>query len=215
MQPKTNIKLFMDIPASTISDAVEEITGFRGYMDQKIKPIFPVRIVGYAVTVLNQRASKPKAPLLLMEAIDEANEGDVLVNVFEDAGENASSWGGLLTEGALQKKLAGTITNSPTRDAWEITNKKYPVFSNGTTPSTGGGKYSVVAKNIPVTCGGVTVRPGDLVVGDPDGVVIVPRENVDEVYKVCVKIEADEKEMVKDMQKTGSLLATFKKIERI
>lgn len=215
MEKINNIKKFLDIPASTISDAVESITGFRGYMDQKIKPIFPVKIVGFAVTVLNQRASKPKAPVVLMEAIDEANEGDILINVFQDAGENASAWGGLLTEGAIQKKLGGTITNSATRDSWEIITKKYPVFSNGTTPATGGGKYSVVAKNIPVSCGGVTVNPGDLVVGDPDGVVVVPREHINTVYELCAKIESDEKKMVKDMQKTGSLLATFKKIERI
>jgi len=215
MKPKTNIKLFLDIPASSISDAVESVTGFRGYMDQEIKPLYPVKIVGFAVTVLNQRSSAPKPPLMLMEAIDEAHEGDVLVEVFQDAGKNASAWGGLLTEGALQKKLSGTVTNSTTRDSAEIIGKKYPVFSNGTTPSTGGGKYSVVAKNITVVCGGVTVNPGDLIVADSDGVVVVPRKDIDAVYELCVKIEADEKEMVKDMQKTGSLLKTFKKFERI
>lgn len=212
---KKIIDQFKKIPTSTISDAIEEVTGMRGYMDHDVRPLFPTKIVGQAVTVLNRMAKRPSPPIKLMKAIDDAKNGSILVVAFEDAEQNITGWGGLLTFAAIQQNLAGTILNCGVRDTAEIIEKKYPVFSRSIIPTTAAGKYTVVDTQIPVNCGGVMVNPGDIIVADLDGVVVVPKNEAEKVLEAALDMEEKEAAMIADMKETGSIYLTFKKILRI
>ena len=212
---KKIIEQLKKIPTATISDATEVVVGMRCHMDHDVRPLFPTKIVGEAVTVLNRKAQKPAPPIKLMKAIDEAEAGNILVVAFEDAEKSVTGWGGLLTFAAIQQKLSGTVLNCGVRDTSEIIEKQYPIFSRSITPSSAAGKYAVVDTQIPVSCGGVTVNPGDIIVADLDGVVVIPRADVEKVLEVSLDMEEKEAAMIEDMKQTGSIYTTFKKILRI
>ncbi|MGQ9656171.1 MAG: RraA family protein, partial [Thermodesulfobacteriota bacterium] len=92
--------------------------------------------------------------------------------------------------------LAGAVIDGAARDVDEIEALEFPVFSRSITPATSVGRYVSVGKNIPVQCAGVTVNPGDLIVGGSDGVVVVPRDKAAQVLEIAQKIDEKEAQMV-------------------
>ena len=91
----------------------------------------------------------------------------------------------------------------------------FPIFSRSIVPATTVGRFKTIASNVPVVVGGVTVNPGDLVVGDRDGVVVVPAARVDQVLQAALDIENREREQTKLIRETGSLLEGLAKYKRI
>jgi regulator of RNase E activity RraA len=83
------------------------------------------------------------------------------------------------------------------------------------TPSSTVGRYITVDRDVPVTCGGVRVHPGDLIVGDTDGIVVVPLVNAGEVLRVATEIEETEQRMVEAIRRTGSILRALDEFARI
>lgn len=205
---------FKGVATASVSDAVDRVMGRRGFMSHKIKPVFPVKMAGPAVTVLNQLSLKPTPPVEVMQAIEEAEPGSVLVIAVED-GEDITGWGGLLTAGAVAKGLGGTVTDGGVRDVGEIEEAEYPVFAGSVVPSTSVGRYSTTGVQVPITCGGVLVSPGDIIVGDRDGVVVVPRGKAAEVLKTAQEIEETERQMTQEITKLGSLLKAYQRFTRI
>jgi 4-hydroxy-4-methyl-2-oxoglutarate aldolase len=140
-------------------------------MDVGIGPIWSgAHLAGPAFTV----RTAPGDNASLMVALREAEPGDVLVVDGAGALERAL-WGAILSLAARQRGIAGIIIDGAARDRDEIAEMAYPVFARGVTPNT---PYSKVhgSTGQPVVCGGLTVRPGDMVYGDGDGVVVIPRE---------------------------------------
>lgn len=140
-------------------------------MDGGIGPIWAgAHLVGPAFTV----KTPPGDNASLMVAIREARPGDVLVVDGGGAADRAL-WGAILSLAARKRGIAGIVIDGAARDRDEITEMRYPVFARGVSPDT---PYSKVhgSTGQPVVCGGLTVRPGDMVYGDGDGLVVIARD---------------------------------------
>ena len=180
------IREFTKASSGNVADAVDEATGQRGFMFHDMKPIFKSKIMGQASTAVLRRVLKTdqrEYPNVQLQILDEAAPGSVLVYVIEDGLETAGI-GNLMATTAKVRGLAGAVIDGGARDVDEIEQIGFPVFSRSITPSTSVGRYVSVAKNQPVMCAGVMVRPGDWIVGDVSGVVVVPQESVGQVLKL-------------------------------
>jgi len=207
---------YMKVSTASVSDAVDKIAGRRGYMDHEIKPrINEKKVVGPAVTILEGPTDEALPPKHALDAIDESPKGSVIVIAI--GGEtNVAVWGGLMTAGAEVNGHAGAVLDGGVRDVTEIRRDSgFQVFSRSVSPSTTVGRFKTLSANVPVTCGGVTVNPGDLIVGDPDGVVVVPKEHVEAVLKMATEIEVREAEQARLIRQTKSLREGLAKYGRI
>jgi 4-hydroxy-4-methyl-2-oxoglutarate aldolase len=167
---KDNIQRLAGLGAATVYEA----NGQRDALDPAIKPLDPrTRIAGRTVTV----KLEPADNWFIHVALLEAGEGDILVvdaNGYVDAGP----WGDVLTLAAQQRGLAGLVIDGAVRDSQEIIASGFPVFTRGVCIR----KTTKVQRgqvNVPVTIGGVLIEPGDVLVGDADGLVRVRAEDVD------------------------------------
>jgi len=168
--PPDSIRALRDFGSATIYEA----QGAKGALDSGIKPIHPdMRVAGPALTV----DTRPADNLMLHYAMLKARPGDVLV-VDAKGFVEAGPWGDIFTEQALKIGLAGLIINGAVRDASAITRMGFPVFCRGLSIK-GTGKNQPGKLNVPVCIGDVQINPGDIVVGDQDGVVVVRRDEVD------------------------------------
>ncbi|QCO05702.1 4-carboxy-4-hydroxy-2-oxoadipate aldolase/oxaloacetate decarboxylase [Azospirillum argentinense] len=179
------VAAFATIGAATVHEAL----GRRGAVDSAIKPIWPgLRIVGAAFPLKTQ----PGDNLTLHAAMKLARPGDVLV---VDAGDypEQGSFGDVMATSAQSLGLAGLVTNGGVRDAAAIRDIGFPIFSRaisikGTVKATLG----PIAQ--PIVVGGVTVHPGDLIVGDDDGLVVVPLDEVAAVLAASrARLEKEER----------------------
>ncbi|MEB3773672.1 MAG: hypothetical protein GSR86_01935 [Desulfurococcales archaeon] len=178
------ISLFEEAGSAIVSDAMG-----RGPSITGLKPVSVSRAVaGPALTV----SVPPGDWLLAIEAVDHASPGDVIVI---DAGVDVARavWGGLASLSASIKGLKATIVHGFVRDTRDIARLGYPVYAYGTSP-TAGNPRGMGSIGEPVTIQGITIRRGDIVVADPDGVVVVPIERVDQVAaRVREVMEIEEK----------------------
>jgi 4-hydroxy-4-methyl-2-oxoglutarate aldolase len=199
------------IDAKTISRAIHfgtatlhEATGRKGALPHHIKPISSrMKIAGPAVTV----NSPPMDNLMLHQAIYVADPGSVLV-VEVNRGYEGGYWGELMTIAAQQRKLAALVIDGCVRDADAIEQLGFPVFSRGLsvrgTDKQGGGHI-----NWPIIVGDITVNPGDLVVGDRDGVIVVPAAEIAATLEAAQQREAREQETKKNLIAGKSTLAIY------
>jgi 4-hydroxy-4-methyl-2-oxoglutarate aldolase len=192
------VQELMKSDAGNISDAVDEVTGHRGFMYHDMKPVFKTRIVGPAVTAVLRpvmKNDKTEYPNYNLQILDEAPAGSVIVYVLEDGLEIAGI-GNLMATTAKVRGLAGAVIDGGARDTEDIEKLGFPVFSRSITPATSVGRLVAVAKQVPVTCAGVLVRPGDYIVADRDGVVVVPLDKVDRVIEVVRQYDEKESKMI-------------------
>lgn len=207
---------FRAVATASVADAVDKICGRRGYMDHELRPrINEKRIVGPAVTVKEGPTTEFLPPQHALELIDSAAAGSVMVIAIEgDA--NVAVWGGLMTAGAYARGLAGAVLDAGVRDVYEIRRDyDFPVIARSISPATTLGRYKTLAANVPVACGGVEVNPGDIVVGDLDGVVVVPRAQAEAVLKMALDIDRRELEQAKLIVAAKSLKEGLAKYGRI
>lgn len=148
---------------------IYEAQGAKGALDHGIKPIDPtVRLAGPALTV----DCRPADNLMLHYAVQKARPGDVLV-VDAKAFMEAGPWGDVLTLQAMQVGIAGLVINGCVRDANLIIELGFPVFCRGLSIK-GTGKFQPGRINVPITIGDTLIHPGDYIVGDRDGVAVIP-----------------------------------------
>lgn len=161
------------LPTGNVADAV----GREMIMQSAIKPIDnKSKMIGRALTV----SCFPGDNLALHQGIAEAKKGDVLV--FDCKGyTEAGHFGDMMATACKVKGIAGVVIDGSCRDSEDIRELGLPVFVRAFNPS-GTVKESLGEINVPIVCGGVNVRPGDIVFGDCDGVVVVPKESEDEVF---------------------------------
>jgi len=205
-------------PAS-VSDAVELVTGKNGTMRHDMKLIVGKAIVGRAVTSLARATTPDKATPALaakhsVEMIDNARPGEIGVIVMEGTLDIAAM-GNLMATAATVRGMAGMVLDGAIRDIWDVRRMGLTVYARSATPRTAVGHYATVARNIPVECGGVTVRPGDIIVADEDGVVVVPQERAEEVLRKAREIDANEKGMYPFIRQFKSLTRAIEKFNRI
>ena len=160
----------------------------QGVMDSGIKPIDPrSHILGRAVTVKCQ----PGDNLAIHQGIYAANPGDVLVCDLRGY-DQAGHFGDIMALACKVRGLAGVVLDGSCRDSMDILEMGFPVFCRGFNPS-GTVKASLAQIGVPVNCGGIEVHNGDIVLGDCDGVVVIPQEHEDEVFgKAMAKFEKEQ-----------------------
>ncbi len=208
---------FRVVTTASVADAVDRVVKRPGFMSHEIKPILKAKIVGPAVTILECASTESHPPTHALQAIDAAEPGAILIIGMEDpeGSRNVAQWGGLMTTAAVTRKLGGTVLDAGVRDVEEIRALGYPVFARTVVPSSTVGRYVTVGRDLPIVCGGVLVGPGDLIVGDTDGVVVVPRERADDVLTAAEQIEATERRMIEEIKRTGSIVKALETFARI
>jgi regulator of RNase E activity RraA len=207
---------FTKASTGNVADAVDETTGVRGFMSPDMKPVFKAKVIGPAVTVLLRRAlrnDKRDWPNLQIQALDEAPAGSVVVEVLED-GLDTAGIGNLMATTAKVRGLAGMVIDGGARDVEELEEIGFPVWSRSLTPATSLGRYVPVAKNVPVVCGGVTVRPGDWIVADRTGVVVVPSDALSRVLELLAQYDDKETRMVPLIRESKSMGKALEKFNR-
>lgn len=210
------ISEFQKVATASVADAVDQITGQRGYMDESIKPrINDRRIVGPAVTILEGPTYEQVPPQHALDAIDESPAGSVIViGIYGES--NVAVWGGLMTAGAIANEHLGAILDGGVRDLTEIRRDyDFPIYARSVSPGTTVGRFTTLASNVPVDCGGVKVHPGDIIVADIDGVVVVPHEHAVDVLKMAQEIDARELEQARLIISEKSLRKGLAKYGRI
>ena len=164
--------------AAVVADVLDSL-GYRNQiLGSEIRALTPAnRVAGRvftakAVTVHEDPAEPYK---LEMEAIDTMQAGDVFV-VDAENNRGSAFWGELLSTACLAKGVRGIVMNTCSRDMWALSRMDFPVFGIGCTPADSKGRIDVVEIAQPIEIDGVTAKNGDYVVGDEDGVVIIPEE---------------------------------------
>jgi len=168
-----------------VADVLDKL-GFRNQtMHSRIRPLWTeAKAAGFALTVqtVPAREIAPANPYAgELAAVDSLSAGDVLV-VSESTW---SFWGELLSTAANYRGCRGVILDGPTRDSPAIRKMGFPVFHVGFHPADSLGRLDVVAHNIPIQSGGVLTYPGDLVLADHDGVVVVPYAVAEETLRLA------------------------------
>ncbi len=188
---------------------VYEASGRIGQVNSHIKPIRRgLKICGPAFTV----QCHPKDNLMLHKALELASPGDIIISTTGEYFE-AGYWGDLMTVSAVSKKLGGLAIDGCVRDSEEIIGSGFPVFCRGFS-ITGTAKNTLGLVNHPIIFGGAIVNPGDIVLGDDDGMVIIDRSKCDEIYTNSLK--RVEKEIQKaELLKSGKTSVELNKLDNI
>src|SRR5690242_17747922 len=165
---------YAQLATPTIANALDDVC-FAGVMVGLSQIVPGTRCVGRAVTVRQvtaERGDFRSEDFKVGDMIEAAAPGDILV--IDNAGNCVSTFGGLATLAAKTRGLAGVVVDGGVRDREEMEAHRLPVFARHMTPLTGRTRIAISAINQPVSCGGVRVRPGDVVVADGSGVVCIP-----------------------------------------
>ena len=153
----------------------------------------------------------PEKPYKLeMAAIDSMQSGDVLV---VDAGNNRQSafWGELLSTACEAKGVRGAVMNTCTRDLWALKKMDFPVFAIGSTPADSKGRIDVTEIGRPITMNGVNIKTGDFLLGDEDGVVIIPTEVLDDTLRLAHEKKCGENTVRDDLAAGMPVTEAFSK----
>jgi regulator of RNase E activity RraA len=208
---------FRHVEAASVSDAIEQITGRRMYMTHRMRPIFTTKFAGYAVTVLLKKRENhegAKALSGMLAAIDQGGPNSVYVMVVQD-GADIAGMGGLMGTAMAARDFSGAVIDGGVRDVAYLRKIQFPVYALGIVPSTSVNHYEFAGANIPVDCDGVTVHPGDIVVADVDGVVVVPREQAAAVLALARKMDFKEHSMYPVIDKFKSIEEAVRKFGRL
>jgi len=185
MEPDRNVERAGKLDTATLSDALDKL-GIAGQC-YRIKPRSGgFRMAGRAYTLLYGPASNP--PGTVGDYIDDVPAGSVIV--LDNGGrDNATVWGDILTEIAQRRGIAGTVIDGVCRDVALCTQIGYPVFSKDHWMRTGKDRVQVEATNVTVNIGDARVQPGDIVRGDADGVIVIPKEHEDKLLDTAEAVE--------------------------
>jgi 3-hexulose-6-phosphate synthase/6-phospho-3-hexuloisomerase len=187
-------EIFLRVSTPNISDAMH-----RGGALPAIEPIQPgLHVAGPAVTVHTAPGDWAKP----VEAIEHASEGDVLV--IDACGQPPAVWGELATESCLQRKIAGVVVWGAIRDVDTIRRHKFPAFASHWTPNAGE-PHGLGQINVNLNVGGVQVAPGDWIVGDDSGVVVVPGSRAVEIANRAMDVFERENRLRKEIRAASSL----------
>jgi len=168
------------------------------------------RMVGKAVTVQTFEGDWAKT----VEAIEVAGEGDVIV--IYNGSRHISPWGGLATLSCLNKGIAGVVIDGPVRDIEEIREIGLPVFATSNVPNAGDPKgFGEIGASI--HCGSQNVNPGDYIIGDDNGVAVIPKERAYEIARRSKEVEKNEKRIYEEIKRGSTLseVLNLKKWEKM
>ena len=197
---------------SVVADVMDDLGRWHQVMRYEIRPLYEgAQVVGRAATMLACEVYElPERPFELeLELLDSLVPGEVVVCTTQGS-TIAAMWGELLSTHTRALGGRGAIIDGLTRDAWGIEAMRFPVFASGTSPADSKGRLDVTALRVPIRVGGVVVSDGDLVVGDVDGCLAVPRAiEADVVERALAKVSGEN--VVRDVLAAGaSIRQVFK-----
>ncbi len=188
--------ILMKVSTPNISDAMHRARAMRG--------VYPVvkgkKIVGKAVTVSTFDGDWAKT----VEAIDVAGKGDVIV--VKCSGNTAAVWGELATRSCINRGIEGVIIDGAVRDVDDIRELGYPIFAGREVPNAGEPKgFGEI--NVRIECGGIEVNPGDWIVADDNGVMVIPKERAYEIARRALEVKKHEERIRGEIEDKGRTLA--------
>ncbi|HEY8462751.1 MAG TPA: RraA family protein [Bacillota bacterium] len=199
------------LSTTNVADALDAL-GLKG-ATYGIRPIWPTmkKVIGQAVTVKMTAAGLTKAQHHLgVKAIDAAAAGDVVV--IDNGGRlDTSCWGGILANGAQQKGISGVVIDGACRDVDDCVEIGFPVYARGSVVATARGRIMEEATNVMIQFGGVQVRPGDVIVADKSGVVVIPQEKLAEVLDKAEVLYQKEENMIAEIRAGRSMIEVDQK----
>ncbi|MDR1512483.1 MAG: RraA family protein [Propionibacteriaceae bacterium] len=182
--------------SAVLSDCLDAVGLRNQCLASGLQPLFPDQVMaGHAFPVAIERVSEaPEHPFRgLVAALDAIGPGEVFVTATGRA-HDIAVWGELLSTAASRRGAAGAVTDGLIRDSRGIKRLGFPVWSAGTIPYDSLGRHEVVAHRVPVVIDGVAIEPGDLIVADNDGVVVVPQAIADDIVAAAVRKRASERQ---------------------
>ncbi len=202
-----------------VGDVMDKMGMLHQFLPQQIKPLSPEMIViGRAMPVLeadvfaekldgssNPVMAKPFG--IMFEALDSLKQNEVYI--CSGSSYNYALWGGLMSTRAMKLEAAGAVVNGYSRDTNEILRLNYPTFSAGTYAQDQGPRGKVIDYASPIEFGGIRVEPGDVVYGDRDGVLIVPKNAVEEAFALALEKARGEKTVQKALENGMSTVEAF------
>jgi len=211
MSGEAIVERLAKLDTCAVSDALDSLS-LKG-ATWGVRPQWPCpRIVGRAVTMKIKPAGLQQPTQHLGTAPIEATQpGDIIV--IDNGGKlEFSCWGGLLALSAKLKGVSGVVIDGACRDIDEARELEFPVYARGVVPMTARGRIVQESFNEEIQFAGVQCRPGDLVIADGSGVVIIPKEKEEEVVTVAEAIFAKEQEMAAGIRKGYSGLEMLQKL---
>jgi regulator of RNase E activity RraA len=201
MNDDANVQRAARLDTATLSDALDRL-GINGQC-YKIKPRSTAfRMTGRAWTLQYGPAGNP--PGTVGDYIDDIEPGTVIV-LANGGRDDVTVWGDILTEVAHRKKIAGTVIDGINRDVALALELGYPIYSRDNWMRTGKDRVQVEATQVPVNIGNARVAPGDLLRGDADGVVVIPRDFEDKVLAAAEQIQQAE-DAIRESVRSGMSL---------
>jgi regulator of RNase E activity RraA len=205
------VERLLKLDTCAVSDGMDRL-GLMG-ATYGVRPIWPCpKIVGRAVTMKIKPVGldKPKQHLGTLP-IDAAQPGDVIV--IDNGGRpDTSCWGGLLALAAKTKGISGVVIDGACRDIDESRDVGFPVYARGAVPMTARGRVMQETYNQEIEFAGVQVHPGDLVIADGSGVVIIPRSKEEEIVRAAEAVAATEARMAEGIRRGMSVLEVLEKL---
>ncbi|MFI0423503.1 RraA family protein [Spongiactinospora sp. 9N601] len=189
------------LPTAALSDALDAL-GLPGAL-LGLVPLGPAaRLTGHAFTVGYEPAGRGDGDV--GDFLDDVPPGGVVV--IDNAGRtDCTVWGGIMTQTAIARGVAGTVIDGVCRDVATSLDREYPLFSRGRFMRTGKDRVRLTAVGGRVSIAGVSVAPGDVLRGDADGVVVVPAARLEEVVEVAGRIEEAERAIVRAVRQGRAL----------
>mgnify|MGYP001607045593 CR=1 FL=1 len=191
---------------TALSDALDRL-GIDGQVIGISPVIRTMRFAAQAYTV--QMLPVGRTGGSVGDYIDEVKPGQVVV-IANDGLMDATVWGDILTWVASERGITATVIDGVCRDSDRCVELGYPVFSRGSTMRTGKDRVTAHAYNVPVRIAGIRVEPWDWLVGDADGVVVLPQDKVEELICIAEEVEAAE-DWIRDRVKNGQRLDEARK----
>lgn len=182
-----NLERLQHVYVAVVSDALDALDLRHQAMAPRVRPLYPeARIVGRAHPVHFRPAeripSQAEYHYMEIEAMDSLLPGEVYVGTLGDA-PSCALFGELFSTCAQARGATGAVIDGPVRDSGMIIAKPYPVFATAFCAADAAGRAEAVAHNVPITCGGVLVHPGDYILAEYDGVVVIPHQHIEAVLK--------------------------------
>lgn len=211
----TELSVYAELATPTLANALDDVA-FEGVL-RGLNQIVPgARCAGRAVTISQvsaERGSFSSDDFKVGDMLDAAAPGDIIV--VDNGGRCVSTWGGLATLAAKMKGLGGLVVDGGVRDQEEMLQHRVPVFARHMTPLTGRTRLKVTGINQTVTCGGVRVRAGDVIVADGSGIVCIPAEHAVQVAELAARYTHDDRLAEAELAKGLTFREAMAKFKRI
>ncbi len=202
-----------------VGDVMDKIGLLHQFLPQHIKPLnSDMVVIGRALPVLEadvfaEKLEGTENPIMakpfgiMFEALDSLKKNEVYI--CSGSSYNYALWGGLMSTRAIKLEAAGVVVNGYSRDTNEILRLDFPTFAAGTFAQDQGPRGKVIDYGIPIEFGGILVKPGDVVYGDRDGVLIVPSEAVEQAFTLAFEKARGEKKVQEALENGMSTVEAF------